>query len=78
MDKVAGFTTKNKNNTSYPNCVLALKPEPHDKDNPVPAPPAAASDVESDVGSDATDETELYEPAELVSMKQPLLINQEE
>ena len=50
---------------------------PHDEDNPVPLPPAAA-DIESDDGSDYTDDTRLYEPAEFKSVKHPHLINQEE
>jgi hypothetical protein len=44
MTKIAGFSKKNKHKIVYPNCESALKPVPHDEDNPVPVPPHAGAD----------------------------------
>ena len=42
MTKIAGFSKRNKSNIEYPDCVSALKPVPHDLENPVPVPPTTA------------------------------------
>lgn len=48
MTKVAGYSKKNKSQIVYPDCESALKPVPHDVENPVPIPPASGSAVATD------------------------------
>ena len=79
MTKIAGFSKRNKSKIEYPDCVSALKPVPHDLENPVPVPPATAAiesseDESNDAETDGADE--IYEPE--TETKKPHLLNQEE
>ena len=61
MTKVAGFSKKNKSKIVYPDCESALKPVPHDEENPVPFPPAAGA-AETDSSDENTeDDVTVYE-----------------
>ena len=81
MVEIVGFSKKTKSHIIYPDFESALKPAPHDANNPVPLPPATSvDDVQSednyDDTSDAGASDPLYQP-EMMD-KDPHLLNQEE
>jgi len=81
MTNIAGFTRKNKHKIKYPDCESALKPVPHNADIPVPVPPVTTvgdDDSRDDSDTEMMNPTDLYEPPELETLKQPHLLDQQE
>lgn len=79
MTNIAGYSKKNKSAIHYPNCDSALKPVPHDEQNPVPNPPVcldSESDDDDDEESHREQESDAYEPID--DEKIPHLIGQAE
>ena len=77
---ITGFN-KNKHNIVYPDCESALKPVPHDVENPVPVPPSDI-DIQTDDDEDNDDDRVDDAGDELYAVesedKLPHLITQEE
>ena len=78
---ITGFNKKNKHNIVYPDCDSALKPVPHDVENPVPVPPSDI-DIQTDDDEDNDDDRVDDAGDELYAVesedKLPHLITQEE
>ena len=81
MTNITGLNKKNKHNIVYPDCDSALKPVPHDVENPVPVPPSDI-DIQTDDDEDSDDDRVDDAGDELYAVesedKLPHLITQEE
>jgi len=79
LTNIVGFTKKNKSKIVYPDCPSAIKPVPHDLENPVPIPPSM-SEADDDESSDeecvTADVDELYDPEP--DEEKPHLLTQED
>jgi hypothetical protein len=77
MTNIAGFTKKNTSRNVYPDCPSAIKPVPHDLENPVPIPPSTPEiDEHSDEECAAAAVDVPYEPD--ADENEPHLLSQED
>lgn len=79
MTKIAGFSKKNKSQIVYPDCESALKPVPHNEENPVPIPPGLPT-IENDSADDDQelqhdDDTDEFDDPQCEN-RQPHLLSQ--
>nr|DBA26902.1 TPA: hypothetical protein GDO54_011101 [Pyxicephalus adspersus] len=64
VSKIAGFSKKTKSKIVYPDCECALRPVPHDAENPVPVPSTSVTvrDMSDEEQEDDVDVNKCYEP----------------
>lgn len=81
MSNIAGYSKKSKSAISYPNCESAMRPVPHDAENPIPKPPAKTDAAETSAEDEdetyyENEDSDEYEPG--IDSNKPHLISQGE